>query len=93
MITPSLTIGIEEEYQIIDPATRELRSYVQRFLEQGRTVLPDQMHSEFMQSQVAAHNADIGIARASATLSRRLASSWSVCGARSWNWPNARDCG
>jgi carboxylate-amine ligase len=52
MITPALTIGIEEEYQIIDPATRELRSYVQRFLERGRTVLPDQIQPEFMQSQV-----------------------------------------
>jgi len=50
----SLTIGIEEEYQIIDPATRELRSYVQRFLEQGRTVLADQIHPEFLQSQVEA---------------------------------------
>jgi len=54
MITPSLTIGIEEEYQIVDPATRELRSYVQRFLEQGRTVLPDQVRAEFLQSQVEA---------------------------------------
>ena len=54
MITPSLTIGIEEEYQIIDPATRELRSYVQRFLEQGQTVLPDQIRPEFLQSQVEA---------------------------------------
>ena len=39
MLEPSLTIGIEEEYQIIDPASRELRSYVQRF-------------PEFLQSQV-----------------------------------------
>ena len=54
MSDPSLTIGIEEEYQIIDPATRELRSYVQRFLEQGRTVLPDQIRPEFLQSQVEA---------------------------------------
>ncbi|MCP4541452.1 MAG: carboxylate-amine ligase [Chloroflexi bacterium] len=54
MITPSLTIGIEEEYQIIDPVTRELRSYVQRFLEQGQTVLPDQIRPEFLQSQVEA---------------------------------------
>jgi len=54
MMTPSLTIGIEEEYQIIEPATRELRSYVQRFLEQGQTVLPDQMRPEFLQSQVEA---------------------------------------
>jgi carboxylate-amine ligase len=52
MITPSLTIGIEEEYQIIDPASRELRSYVQRFLEHGQTVLPDQIRPEFLQSQV-----------------------------------------
>jgi len=49
-----LTIGIEEEYQIIDPATRELRSYVQRFLERGQTVLADQIHPEFLQSQVEA---------------------------------------
>ena len=54
MRVPLLTIGIEEEYQIIDPATRELRSYVQRFLEHGRTVLPDQIRPEFLQSQVEA---------------------------------------
>ncbi len=54
MPIPSLNIGIEEEYQIVDPATRELRSYVQRFLERGQTVLPDQIHPEFLQSQVAA---------------------------------------
>ena len=28
----SLTIGIEEEYQIIDPETGELTSYIQKFL-------------------------------------------------------------
>ena len=54
MITPSLTIGIEEEYQIIDPETRELRSYVQQFLEQGKAVLADQIRPEFLQSQVEA---------------------------------------
>ncbi len=66
MITPSLTIGIEEEYQIIDPATRELRSYVQRFLEHGQTVLPDQIRPEFLQSQVEAGTRichDIQVAR------------------------------
>jgi len=54
MTASSLTIGIEEEYQIVDPTTRELRSYVQRFLERGQTVLPDQIHPEFLQSQVEA---------------------------------------
>ena len=52
MSLPSLTIGIEEEYQIIDPETRELTSYVQKLLEQGRHVLQDQIKPELMQSQV-----------------------------------------
>ncbi len=46
------TIGIEEEYQIIDPQTREVTSYIQEFLEQGRIVLKDQIKPEFLQSQV-----------------------------------------
>lgn len=49
---PKLTLGIEEEYQIIDPQTRELKSYIQEFLEQGRIVLQDQIKAEFLQSQV-----------------------------------------
>lgn len=52
MALPPLTLGIEEEYQIIDPETRELRSCIQEFLEQGRVVLRDQIKAEFMQSQV-----------------------------------------
>ena len=35
--TPSFTIGIEEEYQIIDPQTRELKSYITELLEAGKT--------------------------------------------------------
>lgn len=46
-----LTLGIEEEYQIIDPETRELTSYVQQFLDEGR-VLGTQIKQEFLQSQV-----------------------------------------
>lgn len=34
MHPPSLTIGIEEEYQIIDPHTRELRSYITELLKE-----------------------------------------------------------
>lgn len=48
-----LTLGIEEEYQIIDPQTRDLRTYISEFLTQ------DQIRSkkldlkpELMQSQV-----------------------------------------
>ena len=36
---PSLSIGIEEEYQIIDPETRELKSYITQFLEGDHSLL------------------------------------------------------
>jgi len=52
MRLPPLTIGIEEEYQIIDPETGGLTSYVQEFLDQGRLVLQHQIKPEFLQSQV-----------------------------------------
>ncbi|HEV2381423.1 MAG TPA: carboxylate-amine ligase [Terriglobia bacterium] len=50
----SLTIGIEEEYQTIDPETRGLRSHVQmQILEQGKTLLQeDVVKAEMHQSVV-----------------------------------------
>ena len=48
----SLTIGIEEEYQIIDPESRELTSFISKFLEQGTLLFRDQMTPELLQSQV-----------------------------------------
>ena len=51
-MTARFTVGIEEEYQIINPETRELTSYVQEFLDQGQGELKDQIKPEFMQSQV-----------------------------------------
>jgi carboxylate-amine ligase len=52
MQAPSLTIGIEEEYQIIDPETRELRSYITQMLEEGRSLLREQIKAELHQSVV-----------------------------------------
>lgn len=51
MASAPLTLGIEEEYQIINPETRELTSYVQQFLHEGR-VRGTAVQQEFMQSQV-----------------------------------------
>jgi carboxylate-amine ligase len=34
---PTFNIGIEEEYQIIDPETRELKSYITQFMEDEKT--------------------------------------------------------
>lgn len=46
------TIGIEEEFQIIDPTTRELRSRVNEILEEGRMLLGEQIKPEMHQSMV-----------------------------------------
>jgi carboxylate-amine ligase len=52
MKPPSLTIGIEEEYQIIDPTTRELRSYITQILEEGKLTLKESIKAELHQSMV-----------------------------------------
>src|SRR5438034_3712335 len=46
------TLGIEEELQIIDPETRELRSHIQQILADGKIVLKEQMKPEMHQSIV-----------------------------------------
>lgn len=50
---PPLTMGIEEEYQIIDPVTRDLYAYISKLLslDQERESRLD-LKPEFMQSQV-----------------------------------------
>src|SRR3954466_1443826 len=52
MKAPSLTLGIEEEYQIIDPATGELKSYITQILDEGKLVLKEQIKAELHQSMV-----------------------------------------
>src|SRR3954465_1680373 len=52
MKPPSLTIGIEEEYQIIDPHTRELKSYITQILEDSKLILREQVKAELHQSMV-----------------------------------------
>tara|TARA_B100000131_G_C18067533_1_gene593167 strand:+ start:274 stop:1380 length:1107 start_codon:yes stop_codon:yes gene_type:complete len=47
-----LTLGIEEEYQIIDPKTRELTSFISEFLEKGAMIFKDQVKPELLQSQI-----------------------------------------
>jgi carboxylate-amine ligase len=50
---PSFNIGIEEEYQTIDPVTRNLRSHISsEILEKGRMLLAEQVKPEMHQSVV-----------------------------------------
>jgi carboxylate-amine ligase len=46
------TIGVEEEYQIVDPETRELRSHVSTMMEEGGAVLGNQIKAEMHQSVI-----------------------------------------
>src|SRR5438105_9196194 len=46
------TLGIEEEFQIVDPQTRELRSHVAEILDEGRMLLGEQIKPEMIQSQI-----------------------------------------
>ncbi len=52
MKAPSLTLGIEEEYQIVDPKTGELRSYITQILEEGKMLLREQVKPELHQAMV-----------------------------------------
>lgn len=49
---PPFTIGIEEEFQVIDPETRQLRSHMHQIVEGGKMILKEQVKSEMHQSVV-----------------------------------------
>jgi glutamate---cysteine ligase / carboxylate-amine ligase len=48
------TLGIEEEFQIVDPHTRDLRSHVSEILEEGKMLLGEQVKPEMIQSMIEA---------------------------------------
>src|SRR6202044_3744526 len=50
---PSFTLGIEEEYQTIDPETRDLKSHIAtEMLAQGRLRLEESVKAEMHQSVI-----------------------------------------
>lgn len=49
---PKFTIGIEEEFQIIDPVSRELKSHIGQILEEGKMILQESVKPEMHQSVV-----------------------------------------
>jgi glutamate---cysteine ligase / carboxylate-amine ligase len=48
----TFTLGIEEEFAIVDPETRALRSHIQEILECGKVILKEQIKPEMHQSVV-----------------------------------------
>ncbi|HMR46901.1 MAG TPA: carboxylate-amine ligase [Bacteroidia bacterium] len=49
---PQFTLGVEEEFQVIDPKTRELRSHMHQIVEGGKVILKEQVKAEMHQSVV-----------------------------------------
>lgn len=46
------TLGIEEEFQIVDPSTRELKSHVSEILDEGKLLLGEKVKPEMIQSMI-----------------------------------------
>ncbi len=68
------TLGIEEEFQLIDPATRELRSRSEDIIEDGQATLHEQVTPELHQSIIELGTKvcpDIHAARRQVTVLRR----------------------
>lgn len=49
---PKFTLGIEEEFQTIDPVTRELRSHMSKIVEGGQITLQERVKEEMHQAVV-----------------------------------------
>ena len=48
----AFTIGVEEEYMVIDPSTRELKSHEQKIVQEGEKVLKEKVKAEMHQAVV-----------------------------------------
>ena len=46
------TLGIDEEFQIVDPATHELKSHVSEILDEGKLLLGEKIKPEMIQSMI-----------------------------------------
>lgn len=53
MFNPEIfTLGVEEEFQIVDPQSRELKSHIQQILDEGKIILAERVKPEMHQSVV-----------------------------------------
>src|ERR1700743_1604368 len=48
----NFTLGIEEEYMVVDPQTRELKSHEQKIVTEGQKVIRDKVKAEMHQAVV-----------------------------------------
>jgi len=48
----NFTLGVEEEYMVVDPETRELKSHEQKIVTEGQKVIKDKVKAEMHQAVV-----------------------------------------
>lgn len=48
----SFTLGVEEEYMVMDPATKELKSHEQKIVHEGQKMIKDKVKAEMHQAVV-----------------------------------------
>lgn len=48
----NFTLGVEEEYMVLDPETRELKSHEQRIVQEGQKIIKDKVKAEMHQAVV-----------------------------------------
>ena len=48
----NFTLGVEEEYMVIDPVTRELKSHEQKIVHEGQKIIKDKVKAEMHQAVV-----------------------------------------
>lgn len=48
----SFTLGVEEEYMVLDPETKELKSHEQKIVQEGQKVIKDKVKAEMHQAVV-----------------------------------------
>lgn len=48
----NFTLGVEEEYMVIDPVTRELKSHEQKIVQEGEKIFPNKVKAEMHQAVV-----------------------------------------
>jgi glutamate---cysteine ligase / carboxylate-amine ligase len=48
----NFTLGVEEEYMVLDPVTRELKSHEQKIVHEGQKVIKDKVKAEMHQAVV-----------------------------------------
>ena len=82
----SFTLGIEEEFQIVDPETRELRSHIQQILEDGTVIAAGKRVKPEMHQSVVETGTDICAERRRGAFRRE-----SSCAAISPASPTSRD--